>query len=236
VVVFLADNGGVDRLFEPPSGMAADGSTPVQQKFCNFSSAPLRAGKGSLYEGGVRVPCMIRWPEKLRPGRVVKTPIHMTDWMPTLFSFAAAAPPEDYRLDGVNLAPLLIEGEPLPERPIITYAPLYDARWLATPGATLRRGDWKLVEFFGDYFEPDGQYRKGRKVELYNLRDDLGETRDLAAEHPERVDAMLKELHAGITEMGAPIPGPNPEFNPAKALLEEEFNWREALRADPDKK
>jgi uncharacterized sulfatase len=143
VVVFLTDNGGVDRLFEYPGrrGIPADGSVPLQQIFCNFSSAPLRAGKGSLYEGGVRVPCLIRWPEKIRPGQVVEAPVHMTDWMPTLFSFADATPPEGYRLDGVNLAPLLIRGESLPERSIITYAPLYSPPWLTTPGATLRRGD-----------------------------------------------------------------------------------------------
>lgn len=213
IVVFLTDNGGVFRQWDPePSRSGTGAIVPLVEKGREFSNAPLRSGKGTLYEGGIRVPCLVRWPGVVAPGRVEATPIHVTDWLPTLLAAAGARAPAGHMLDGADLGPLL-RGGTLRSRPLYTYAPLYDLAWGATPAATVRDGEWKLIESFGDWFDDDGRYHEGRRLELYNLRADLGETRDLAAAEPARATEMSRQLHAWIAAMGVEVPGPNPRFD-----------------------
>jgi len=224
LVVFLGDNGGVDTVYSPPqqAGDPTDGSQPLRVRAREFASAPLRAGKGSAYEGGLRVPCLVRWPARVAGGQVIATPVHVTDWMPTLLAAAGVAAPANHPLDGLDLLPLL-GGGALPPRPLYFHLPLYDLRWAATPCAVVREGDWKLIESFGDSFvdTPAGpRYRPGRRLELYHLRADLGETRDLAAAEPARAAAMSARLHAWLKSIPAPVPGPNPHFDPARQLEE----------------
>ncbi len=217
IVVFLSDNGGVFRQWDPEPSRAGSGAIlPLVERGREFSNAPLRAGKGTLYEGGIRVPCLVRWPGVVAPGRVEAAPVHVTDFLPTLLAAAGATIPADHPVDGRDLGPLL-RGGTVPARPIFTYAPLYDLAWGATPAATVRDGDWKLIESFGDWFDDDGRYHEGRHLELYNLRTDLGETRDLAATEPVRATRLSQQLHAWIRSMGADIPGPNPHFDRARA-------------------
>lgn len=217
LVVFMADNGGVDAVCDLPA--AADGSQPLTIKTHEFDNAPLRSSKGSPYEGGIRVPCLVRWPARVKPGQVNDTPVHIVDWLPTLIEAAGASAPEGYPLDGVSLLPLL-SGKSIPARPLYWYVPLYDLRWAATPCAVVRDGDWKLIEYFGDSFDENLRYRPGNRIEMFNLRDDLGETRDLAATDPDRAGKLRAQLRAWIESIPAIIPGENPHFDPAKMLQE----------------
>jgi uncharacterized sulfatase len=220
LIVFLSDNGGVYQVnaAEPfTNGPASATQLTVERE--EFSNAPLRAGKGSHYEGGIRVPCVVRWPGVVPAGRVNATPIHVIDWLPTLLQAAGTSAPKQHRVDGVSLLPLL-RGNQLPSRPLFWYLPLYEVRWGGTPCAIIREGDWKLIEFFGDYFDTQGRYVPDARLELYNLRTDLGETRNLAEAESARAAALREQLHAWIQGVPAEIPGPNPDFDERRQLLE----------------
>jgi uncharacterized sulfatase len=221
VVVFLSDNGGVSHLYDAKPFTEGPGTdTRLRISGEEFPNAPLRGTKGSAYEGGIRVPCLVRWPGKVPAGRVIETPVHAIDWLPTFFELAGAHSPAEHRLDGVSLAPLLRgESEPA-ERALFFHLPLYDLRWGATPSAVVRRGDWKMIEHFGDRFDADGNYVPGHHVEIFNLRDDLGESQNLAAREPLRVKSLVEELHAFLRECGAEIPGANPHHDSSRPFKE----------------
>lgn len=220
LVLFLSDNGGVDTVYSPPGliGDPTDGSVPLKVKLEEFDNAPLRAGKGSVYEGGIRVPCIVRWPAQVKEGQVIETPVHVTDWMPTLLA-AAGRDTDTPVCDGMNLLPLL-QGGTIPQRPLFFYMPFYELRWCVTPCAVIREGDWKLIESFGDWFDDEPRYHTGHKLELFNLRTDLGETRNLAESESARAQNMQAKLHAWMKSIPATIPGENPHFE-AQRMLEE---------------
>jgi arylsulfatase A len=224
MVVFLSDNGGIDmaysaRPFAATQGATAPTPTRLEVERREFSNAPLRMGKGSHYEGGIRVPCLVRWPGVTPPGGVSDVPVHVIDWLPTLLAAAGTGTPADHPVDGIDLTPVL-RGNRGPERALFWYLPFYEVRWGATPAAVVREGDWKLIEFFGDSFDPEGRYVAGGRSELYRLRDDPGEKRDLAAREPARVAALREKLHGWLQSIPATIPGPNPDFDESRQLLE----------------
>ncbi|MBL7222414.1 MAG: sulfatase, partial [Candidatus Brocadiae bacterium] len=157
VVVFMSDNGGLSTRAGAPT-----------------SNVPLRAGKGWLYEGGIREPMIIKWPGVAKPGSACDVPVVSTDFYPTLLEVAGLPLRADQHADGVSLVPLLKGGKSLPRPALFWHYPHYSPQG-GSPGSAVRAGDWKLIEFFED-----------NHVELYNLRDDIGETRDLAATKPER--------------------------------------------------
>ena len=130
-----------------------------------------------------------------------------------------AVAPQTHVLDGTSLMPLLRGGD-LEVRPLFFYLPLYEVRWGSTPCAIMREGDWKLIEFFGDWFDASGRYVPGHRLELYDVRRDIGETTNRVADQPERVAAMRATLHAWMKNVPAPIPGPNPKFDERRQLLE----------------
>jgi arylsulfatase A-like enzyme len=177
VVIFASDNGGVGGYEE----IGGKGIT---------SNAPLRGGKGMLYEGGVRVPFIVRWPGVTRPGTTCSEPTIHVDVYPTLLELAGAPKPPQ-ALDGESMVPLLKDASARLKRDAIyTHFPGYlefqaSGRWRTSPVGTIQTGDWKLLEFF----------ETGR-LELYNLRDDLGEKNNLAEKAPERV----RELHTSLAE------------------------------------
>ena len=160
---------------------------------------PLRAGKGWIYEGGIREPLIVRWPAAASPGRVVATPVSSPDFMPTLLEAACTQLPGGS--DGRSLLPLL-RGEASPERALFWHYPHYGNQGGA-PAAAIRRGDWKLIEWLED----------GR-LELFWLSTDPGETKNLAKTEPERVIALREELHAWQKDVGARLPTPNPAYRP----------------------
>jgi arylsulfatase A-like enzyme len=193
IVVFFSDNGG----YGPATSMA-----------------PLRGSKGTLYEGGIRVPFAIHAPAILAEPRRDDTPIIGTDLYPTVLEIAGATAPPAQPLDGASLWPLLTESTPLPPRALFWHFPAYleayagtTSPWRTTPAAAIRQGDYKLVEFFED----------GR-LELYNLRDDVGEINNVAEAMPGTVEALHTLMKAWRDSVGAPVPTePNPAYEPNSA-------------------
>ncbi len=196
IVVFTADNGGL----HVPEG--AD--TPATH------NTPFRAGKGFVYEGGLRVPLIVRWPGKIPAGRIVTAPVVSMDWLPTFVALCSLDGPTAGPLDGVSLAPLLRGGD-LARRPLFWHFPHY-ANQGSRPSGALRVGDWKLVE----QFEDDG-------AELYDLARDPGETHNLAASQPDVVRDLRRQLADWRTSVDAANNPPNPNFDPAlhKKLYED---------------
>lgn len=183
IIVFFSDNGGLSTSEGHPT-----------------SNLPLRAGKGWLYEGGVREPCVIRWPGVTAPGSVCDTPVISTDFYPTLLEALGLPARPEQHLDGESLVAALRDpAAPLPQRALYWHYPHYGNQG-ASPGSSIRVGDWKLVE----WFEP------GRKLELYDLASDPGETTNLAAGAPERAGAMRARLQGWRDAVGARYPTANP--------------------------
>lgn len=192
VVIFTSDNGGVGG-YDREGLTRAGGIT---------DNAPLRSGKGSLYEGGTRVPLIVRWPGVIPAGSQCHVPTIHVDLFPTLLELAQAPAPSQV-LDGESLVKLFREPQgKLQREAIFQHFPGYlgagGDTWRTTPVSVIYKGDWKLMEFLED----------GR-LELYNLHDDLGETKNLAAEHPEITRDLLARLHAWRAEVQAPMPTPN---------------------------
>jgi len=222
MIVFLSDNGGVDERFEHRSLQPPHPPTPrFGANLREYANTPLRDGKGSNYEGGIRVPLVVRWPGALQGGTVIDTPVHAIDMAPTFLSAASAPTPEGHHLDGRSLTRLMRTGrdKSLDDRPLYQYYAAYDFNWGLTPSASIRRGDYKLIEFFGDRVDTNGQYIAGHHIELYNLRSDIGEQHDLFAAEPDRAAALTKLLHAWMRDVGAKAPGPNPHYDPGRAFL-----------------
>ncbi len=194
VLIFTSDNGGVGGYeregIKKNSGDVTD-------------NAPLRHGKGSLYEGGTRVPFIARWPGRIAPGSVCDTPTIHVDVYPTLVALAGGKMPAGQVADGESFAPLLRDpSAKLARAAIYQHFPGYLGagvdQFRTLPVTIMQAGDWKLMEFLED----------GR-LELYNLREDIGEKRNLAAAQPERARAMLAQLQAWRAEIKAPMPTKN---------------------------
>ncbi len=186
LVIFTSDNGGLSTSEGWPT-----------------SNLPLRGGKGWMYEGGIREPLLVRWPSVTTAGQVIHTPVSSPDFFPTLLDAAGMKPQPAQTLDGVSLLPIL-KGESLPERALYWHYPHYGNQGGA-PAAAIRRGDWKLIEWFED-----------NRVELFNLDADISEANDLATSEPERVAKLREELHAWQKEVGAKLPLRNPDYDETK--------------------
>lgn len=219
LVLFLSDNGGIHERLN-----ARDIPNPQTPRFrpdlVEYSNAPLRAGKGSVYEGGVRVPFIAHWPGRVPKGSVIDTPVHAVDLLPTCLAAAGATTPPELVLDGRDLTPLVTRGNDagLRDRPLFQYCPFYDIPFAITPCASMRRGNHKLIEFFGDRIADDGRYIPGRHLELYDLDRDLAESRNLADALPDVTAGMADSLHRWMRDVGAVMPVPNPRFDQAKAF------------------
>jgi arylsulfatase A-like enzyme len=174
VVIFMSDNGGLSTAEGAPT-----------------SNVPLRAGKGWLYEGGIRVPMLIRAPGVATPGSTCDVPVISTDFYPTILQLAGQPLQPKLHLDGVSLLPLL-EGEAKLDREALYWHFPHYSNAGSFPGGAVRMGQWKLIERFED----------GR-VHLFNLAEDLSEKRDLAGDQPDRVAAMRAKLHAWYKEVDA---------------------------------
>lgn len=183
IIIFTGDNGG---LLGPTS------------------NKPLRVGKGSAYEGGVRVPWIIHWPGVTRPGSESATPIMTIDIHPTVLGMTGVAPDASQPLDGVSLADHL-RGQPAPTRDALFWHYPHYHPGGATPYSAVRMGDWKLIHFYED----------GRD-ELYDLGKDLSETTDLAGQEPQRALTLRRRLDQWLVSVGAQFAAPNPDFDPVK--------------------
>jgi len=211
VVMFTSDNGGVGGYGRPDGLIREPGREPRTTKKGDApgedgrgvtDNAPLRSGKGSLYEGGIRVPFVVRWPGVVKPGSACDVPTIHVDLFPTLIEIAAAPMPRQV-LDGVSLAGLFRDPTATLNRDaIFQHFPGYlgagTGLWRTTPVSLIHAGDWKLMEFLED----------GR-LELYNLRDDVGESRNLAASMPAKAKELHDRLVAWRADVNAPMPQPN---------------------------
>ena len=193
VLIFSSDNGGV-------GGYVREG---VKQAGDVTDNAPLRSGKGSLYEGGTRDPFIVRWPGRVAPGSTCDVPAIHVDVFPTFLEFSGAKAPANQPLDGESLVGLFKNGNAQLQRDaIFQHFPGYLGaganNWRTTPVGIIEVGDWKLMEFFED----------GR-LELYNLKDDIGETTNLAQKMPEKTKELHNKMLAWRTAIKAPMPTPN---------------------------
>lgn len=187
VVILMSDNGGVEHQGK-------------QQQIIT-SNAPLRAGKGHVYEGGIREPMMIRWPGVTRAGTVFDVPVSSVDFFPTILEMASVQP---RKVDGISLVPLL-KGGTLRREAIYWHYPHYSDQG-GYPAGAVRAGDYKLIEFYED----------GR-LELYNLAKDIRESGDLSKSDPKRTARLHQMLKNWRKSVGAVMPRPNPNYDPATA-------------------
>ncbi|MGO8898882.1 MAG: sulfatase-like hydrolase/transferase, partial [Isosphaeraceae bacterium] len=187
LIVFTSDNGGLSTSEGSPT-----------------SNAPLRAGKGWLYEGGIRVPLIVKGPPIDHPGRISELPVVTPDLAATLMDLAGRPHAARKNLDGVSLLPLLTGRDKPDHGAIFWHYPHYGNQG-GSPGGAIRLGDWKLIEFYED-----------NRIELYNLEQDPGEQHDLAATEPGRASELRQQLHAWRAAQRATMPKPNPDYRPGK--------------------
>ncbi len=180
-IVFMSDNGGLSTSEGSPT-----------------SNVPLRAGKGWLYEGGIREPMIISWPGQVQAGSVCSTPVTSTDFYPTMLEMAGLPLKPEQHVDGISMVPLLKQ-EGTPNREAIYWHYPHYGNQGGSPGSAIRFNDWKLIEFFED----------GR-LELYNLKSDISEKHDVSEDHPEMTRNLHNRLKAWRKETGARYPTPNP--------------------------
>jgi arylsulfatase A-like enzyme len=200
LIIFTSDNGG---------------------HFGVTKQRPLRAGKGSYYEGGIREPFAIAWEGKIDGGQKSEVPVSNIDLFPTILEAAGLKKKlrdrESLPLDGISLLPHLTRNRKIEERPLFWHFPIYleayvsedyetrDAFFRTRPGSVVRMGDWKLHQ----YFEDGG-------LELYNLRDDIGERTNLGDVNPEKTKELLRLLEEWREKTGAPVPShQNPDYIPS---------------------
>ena len=186
LIVFSSDNGGIRKF---------------------SSQEPYRSGKGSYFEGGIRVPLVISWKGKIEAGSSCAVPVSGIDFYPTFLDVAGEPVPEEKVLDGESLMPLLEQEEGFPDRALFWHFPIYlqsydeanddshDPFFRTRPGSVVRLGKWKLHEYFED----------GR-LELYNLNVDTGERKNVAESHPEKTKELYELLKKWREGINAPVP------------------------------
>ena len=181
IVIFTSDNGGLSA---------------------ETSNLPYREGKATFYEGGIRVPLIVRWPGQIEPGSVCQGVTVSSDFFPTFLDVAGLPLQPDAHLDGQSLVPWLRGGTPEATRTVYWHFPHYRAQG---PPSAVRDGDWKLIH----NMEADTH-------ELYDLKSDPGEANDLAAQQPERTRELATKLESHLADTGAQRMRPNPDWNPKK--------------------
>ena len=186
VVIFMSDNGGLSTSEGHPT-----------------SNLPLRAGKGWLYEGGIREPMLIRWPGVAKRGSVDHTPVISTDFYPTMLEMAGIDLPSGAAKDGVSLVPLLKDGQVPAREAIFWHYPHYGNQG-GTPGAAVRAGKYKYIEFFDD-----------TPPELYDLEADISEKENLSECMPEKAAELKELLRHWQQSVQARLPAENDRFDPA---------------------
>ena len=191
IVIFVSDNGGL---------------TTLDSRYTNIPTAvlPLRAGKGWLYEGGIRVPLIVKWPGVIEAGRVIQTPAVTMDLYPTMLALAGLPLRPNEHQDGTSLEPLLRETGTLNRRALYWHFPHYHGSG-NVPSSAIRTDQFKLIEWLED-----------GSLELYHLEEDIGEVHNLAASMPQKADELQKLLDNWRRHVDAKMPVPNPDWSPEK--------------------
>ena len=189
IVIFFSDNGGMSAAnFGNPKRQVAESKLDGAYSTSNL---PLRGAKGWLYEGGIRVPMIVKWPSHGNKGAVCEEPVISTDFYPTILEMAGLPAMPDQHVDGVSFVPAL-KGEPFDRKAIYWHFPHYSNHGMQSPGGAIRLGDYKLLEYF-----------ENNTVQLFNLKVDPGEQNDLAQSQPEKADELLKMLRVWRQEVSA---------------------------------
>lgn len=203
IIVFFSDNGG---WAYPPKTTDPEGFTDMPAT----SNLPQRSGKASLYDGGTREPCIIVWPGNTKPGTVNDALIQSTDFYPTLLAMCGLRPRAEVKLDGFDQSRTLL-GESSPRDRVFCHFPHGSPNQAANipgflPGTYVRKGDWKLIRFYAD--NEDGSDR----FELYDLKHDIGESKNLAKEKPELVRELNALINDFLKDTEAVVPVRNPNY------------------------
>lgn len=198
IIIFFSDNGGV-HWHEPNMKERFGMDCPPT------SNAPLRGGKATLYEGGTRVPCIVVWPGKVKAGAKSDAFLSSVDFYPTILEMVGLKPQPGQQLDGVSQVPALL-GTGKPRDTLFCFFPHYTPATGNVPGTWVRRGDWKLIRFHHDNDDQTDRF------ELYNLKDDVGETKNLAAQMPDKVKELNALIEQHLKDIHALVPKPNPNY------------------------
>ncbi|MCK3684736.1 sulfatase [Maribellus sp. YY47] len=203
IFIFLSDNGGVDNRFDniPLLGGESKDAYPEGHPLCYIatSNAPFRAGKGTVYEGGVRVPLIVRWPGKIKAGSTTEAVVSSVDFYPTFLELSNGEKPNGQVLDGFSMVPVWTENRFDPKREIFTHYPVFHHE---QPMSALRKGDWKIV-----------QNLVSGEFDLFNLKYDVNEMTDLKFSYPKKLEEMRDILRKWQEDTQAKMPVPNPEFD-----------------------
>jgi len=227
IILFSSDNGGnmYDRTARDGTNLGAwapEGRTPT-------NNAPLRGGKGSVYEGGVRVPALVYWPGVVAPNTVSHEVICSVDFYPTLLDMLDIEAPPKQVFDGISIVPALL-GKRLRRDAVYGHFPHATPAVPCRQASWVRMGDWKLIRFY----ELDEMFPN--RIELYNLKDDIAELHNLADQEPKRAAALERMLDAHLAETGALVPQRNPNYRTDAA--KEIAGWRPSgqcwIRQDAD--
>lgn len=202
LVIFYSDNGGMSaaNFWDPERIIARDKLDAAY----STSNLPLRGAKGWLYEGGIRVPLIIRWPGKGLQGAVCDVPVTSPDFFPTILEIVGINHKE-ISTDGKSIVPLLKGEQDIDREAIFWHFPHYSNHGMQSPGGAVRSGDYKLLEYY-----VNGTFQ------LFNLKDDIGEQHDLSAQEPEKATHLLQLLHTWREHVGAKMMEPNQAYKPAE--------------------
>nr|AOE12650.1 N-acetylgalactosamine 6-sulfatase [uncultured bacterium] len=207
VIIFFSDNGGTKHI------RLREHTTSGEEFHARVThNTPLKGGKATMFEGGIRVPCVIVWPGLTSPGSRTDARIQSTDFYPTLLNLLGASIPKDHLVDGVDFSPVFHDSNWQRNQPMFSYFPAPPRGvpdWLP-PAMSVHDGDWKLIRLFHQGENQEHDYL------LYNLVKDIGETNNLASKHPKRVKEMDALIEIHIEETNSIVPLLNPNFNPAK--------------------
>ena len=205
IIVFFSDNGGV--FWEP----GAKGMTlhPGYENLPITSNAPLRAGKATTWDGGTREPCFVIWPGVTRPGSRSEQLLSSVDFYPTILDMTGLKPQPGLKLDGVSVASAF-RGKAFNRGPIFCHFPHYSGPG-GLPSSYVHTGDWKLIRFYFDSADQTDRF------ELYNLKDDIGETTNLAAKMPGKVKELSALIDQFLRDTHATLPKRNPSYRPQAA-------------------
>lgn len=201
IIVFTSDNGGLE--YETINGILPT------------NNDPLRGGKGTIYDGGTKVPLIVSWPSKIAPNTKSDELVWSNDYFPTFMQLTGVPADPAHPVDGESILPLLFDQGTLTREAIFVHFPNYGDKVKGIPGTSVRTKDWKLIRYYGEGFLRTNAY------ELYYIKEDIGETNNLATQYPDTVlmlDALISEH---ITRTSATIPIVNKNWNPSTVFP----NW-----------
>lgn len=202
IIVFMSDNGGMSAMNGTPRRVMAKDKLDTATSTSNL---PLRGAKGWLYEGGIRVPLIVKWPHRGKMGTVCDEPVISTDFFPTILKMTGIANRND-DIDGKSIT-RLVRGANMDRGPIYWHFPHYSNHGMQSPGGAIRDGDYKLLEYF-----------ENGTVQLFNLKNDIGEQNDLSKIEVQKTEDLKGKLQKWRIDVAAQMMKPNPDYDPATDL------------------